>query len=94
VIASPTENELIVTNPTAAKLQPEAAPAASMPAVPYSPAPAAAMPAVPETLPPASAEPSVPPPAVPAPPAATSPFGGEPGPSDNAEAVWTNPHTG
>jgi hypothetical protein len=63
VIASPTENELIVTNPSA-KLQPEALPtAAAMPTMPVMPItpPAAAIPAEPlapaaPTMPPASPE--------------------------------------
>ncbi|MBX4191102.1 DUF87 domain-containing protein, partial [Candidatus Saccharibacteria bacterium] len=63
VIASPTENELIVTNPTAAKLQPEAMTSAAH----YAAQPMA----------PPAAEPIAPPPNTPPPPAAASPFGGE-----------------
>jgi hypothetical protein len=97
VIASPTENELIVTNPTAARLQPEAMPTTSIPATPLEPAipaapPAPALPAEPFNPP---AAPLMPAPPAPSPPAA-SPFGGEPAApqSGGTEAEWVNPHAG
>jgi type IV secretory pathway VirB4 component len=102
VIASPTENELIVTNPTA-KLQPEAV-APPVPATTFQAAPLAAAPAASAAPPPAPIAPpenSASPfggeltsPA--SPPAAASAFGGEPAASQTsgAEAEWTNPHTG
>ena len=77
VIASPTENELIVTTPQPAQLPAQAVPASSPPAQtpPLPPSPAYNQ-----------SQPTQP-------PAATSPFGGEPTPQTaGAEAEWQNPH--
>jgi conjugal transfer ATP-binding protein TraC len=92
VIASPTENELIVTNPTANKLQPEAV---APPVAPYSPdsvSPAANYNA--EPAPQAAAPPAGP--AAPAAPSMTSQFGGEPAASqpESPGVEWQNPHSG
>jgi type IV secretory pathway VirB4 component len=95
VIASPTENELIVTTPTA-KLQAEAAPAPpAAPAVlpPQSAAPPPSISPAASAMPPAPSSPFG---GEPAAPPAASPFGGEPAPAQNpgTEASWQSPPTG
>lgn len=88
VIASPTENELIVTTPRPVQMQPQAAPLTSAPAPAAPPAqatpPPAAMPP-PQSAAPAAAEP----------PAPSAGFGMEaPAAQPNgAEIEWQNPHT-
>ena len=86
VIASPTENELIVTTPQPAQLQAQAAPA---PMVPPQPIPSA------QTGPVPVAATDIQPP-MPTDPVSTQSFGGEPAAapqSNGAEAEWTNPHS-
>src|SRR5579862_7396271 len=78
VIASPTENELIVTNPSPTQAPVEAVPAPIVPSQPLAPTQAAApQPAAPITTQAFGGEPPAP---------APQPTG--------AEAEWTNPHTG
>lgn len=88
VIASPTENELIVTTPRPVQMQPQAAPLSSTPS-PMAPTA--------QTDPPPVAMPP-PQPAAPAadePPASSGGFGMEAPPAqpNGAEIEWQNPHT-
>jgi conjugal transfer ATP-binding protein TraC len=101
VIASPTENELIVTTPQPQQQQPQAMPLPSMaPAMPAAPAAApmpapTAAPAAPLPTQPAGPMPLVPPAA--SSPAPASSLGMEspvaPPPSNGADFEWKNPHT-
>lgn len=88
VIASPTENELIVTTPRPVQMQPQAAPLPSVPAPAAPPAQMAPPPAAvppPQPVAPAAAEP----------PAPSAGFGMEAPPTqpNGAEIEWQNPHT-
>ena len=88
VIASPTENELIVTTPRPVQMQPQAAPLTSAPAPAVPPAQAAPPPAAmppPQPAAPAAAEPTAP----------SAGFGMEAPPAqpNGAEIEWQNPHT-
>ncbi len=88
VIASPTENELIVTTPRPVQMQPQAAPIPSAPSPVYPPAqpePVASPPPQPVT-----------PPSAAVPPAPSAGFGMEAPPTppqpNGAEIEWQNPH--